>query len=86
MPEISRFFGIIVAMYYDDHQPPHFHVRYGSNKGRFAIDDLRMLDGDLSPRTRGLVIEWAALHQEELRRDWELAGRHEPLVPVSPLE
>ncbi len=86
MPEISRFFGIIVAMYYDDHQPPHFHVRYGSKKGRFAIDDLRMLEGTLSPRTRGLVIEWAALHQEELRRDWERAARHEPLMPVPPLE
>ncbi len=63
MPEISRFYGIVIAMYYNDHEPPHFHARYGSSKGRFAIDDLTMLDGDLSPRTRGLVSEWAALHQ-----------------------
>ena len=86
MPEISRFFGIIIAMYYDDHPPPHFHARYGSCKSRFAIDDLRMLDGDLSPRTRGLVIEWAARHLDELRRNWERAEAHEPLIPVPPLE
>jgi hypothetical protein len=86
MPEICRFFGVVVAMYYSDHDPPHFHARYGSKKGRFAVDDLRMIDGDLSPRVRGLVIEWASLHQEELRRDWELARSRQPLRPIPPLE
>ena len=86
MPEISRFFGIIIAMYYSDHLPPHFHARYGSQRGRVAIDDMRMLDGDLSPRVRGLVIEWAALHQQELRRNWELAGAQQPLERIRPLE
>jgi len=86
MPEISRFFGIVVAMFYADHEPPHFHVRYGSQKGRFAIDDLRMLDGSVGPRARGLIVEWATLHQEELRRDWERARRHQPLEPIPPLE
>jgi len=86
MPVISRFFGIIVAMYYNDHDPPHFHARYGSQRGRFAISDLRMIDGDLGPRVRGLVVEWASNHQDELRQDWELAQGRKPLVSIAPLE
>ena len=86
MPEISRFLGIVIAMYYNDHMPPHFHARYGSEKARFAIDDIRMIDGDISPRVRGLVTEWATLHQEELRRNWERAVAQEPLSRVAPLE
>ena len=86
MPEISRFLGIIIAMYYDDHAPPHFYVRYASQRARFALDDLRMLDGDVSPRVHGLVVEWASRHRQELAREWELAARHEPLFPIAPLE
>ena len=85
MPEISRFFGIVIAMFYNEHEPPHFHARYGSQKARFALDDLRMLDGDLGPRARGLVIEWASRHQAELRENWERAGRHQPLQSIEPL-
>lgn len=62
MPELSRFFGIIVMMFYDDHPPPHFHVRYGSQKAIVAIEALALLDGRLSPRALGMVMEWAALH------------------------
>ena len=62
MPEISRFFGMIIAMFYDDHAPPHFHVRYGGQRAIIAIDTLG-----------ALVTEWATQHQEELRQDWELA-------------
>ena len=86
MPEISRFFGIVVDMFYSDHEPPHFHVRYGSQRARFAIDDLRMLDGDLGPRARVLVLEWAALHQAELGQEWELVQSRRPLFPIAPLE
>ena len=86
MPEISRFLGMVISMYYDDHQPPHFHVRYGEHKATVAIDELRLLDGSLPPRVRGLVVEWATLHQEALRQDWELARAKQPLVPVPPLE
>lgn len=86
MPEISRFFGIVIAMYYNDHDPPHFHVRYGGTKAIFSIDQLTLLDGNLSPRVRGLVIEWAALHQEELLEDWNRARRMEELAPIAPLE
>jgi hypothetical protein len=86
MPEISRFFGIVIAIYYSDHEPAHFHARYGSQRARFAIEDLRLLDGDLSPRARGLAIEWASQHQAELRANWARAGRHEPLESIAGLE
>ena len=86
MPEISRFFGIIVAMFYNDHAPPHFHVRYGEQKAIIAIETLRLLEGKLKPRTLGLVIEWASLHQSELMEDWELARLMQPLKSIQPLE
>ena len=60
MPEISRFFGIIIAMFYDDHAPPHFHVRYGEQKAIITIDTLTISQGWLAPRAHGLVMEWAA--------------------------
>jgi hypothetical protein len=86
MPEISRFFGIIIAMYYDDHNPPHFHIRYGQQKAIFSIENMKLLEGNISPRTLGMVTEWAALHQKELLEDWELAQKHAPLKPISPLD
>jgi Domain of unknown function (DUF4160) len=86
MPEISRFFGIVIAMYYADHEPAHFHVRYGNERAIIAIADLRVLAGRLSPRALGLVTEWAARHRQELRNNWELAVRHASLVPIEPLE
>ena len=86
MPEISRFFGTVVAMYYNDHPPPHFHVRHGSQRAVIEIESLSLSEGHLSPRVLGLVIEWASLHQDELLADWELARQQLPLNPVSPLE
>ena len=66
MPEISRFFGIVVQMYYADHDPPHFHVRYAGQKALIAIETLALQRGTLSPRALGHVAEWAALHRAEL--------------------
>lgn len=86
MPEISRFFGIIISMYYNDHTPPHFHARYAEQKAIIEIDTLRRIDGSLSPRVFGLVIEWATQHQRELREDWALARQNEPLHRIAPLE
>jgi len=57
MPEISRFFGILIAMNYNDHPPPHFHARYGNNKAIIDIRTLRLLEGELPPRVFGLVME-----------------------------
>jgi len=73
-------------MFYNDHEPPHFHVRYGAQRARFAIEDLRMMDGNLGPRARGLVVEWATLHQDELQKEWLLAKSRRPLFRISPLE
>ena len=69
MPEICRFLGIIIAMYYNDHSPPHFHARYGDAKAEIEIQTLTVLAGKLPPRVLGLVIEWASQHQEELLMD-----------------
>jgi hypothetical protein len=86
MPEISRFFGIIIAMYYSDHAPPHFHVRYAGQKALIGIENLAVLKGSLSPRVLGLVVEWAALHKQGLLENWQLARREAPLRPIEPLE
>lgn len=86
MPEISRFFGIIILIYYSDHPPPHFHVRYGEQRAIVSIESLAILEGKLAPRVLGLVIEWAFMHREELMADWERARRQEPLEPIAPLE
>src|ERR1035437_1837322 len=86
MPEISRFFGIIVQMYYSDHEPPHFHVRYSGQKALIAIETVALLRGHLSPRALGLVTEWAAIHRAELMEDWNLARSEAHLKPIAPLE
>ncbi|MGL5194581.1 MAG: DUF4160 domain-containing protein [Chroococcales cyanobacterium] len=70
MPEISRFFGMVITMYYNDHAPPHFHVCYGQQKALITIETLTLLEGQLKPRALGLVIEWAALYQSELMDNW----------------
>jgi len=86
MPEISRFFGIIVAMFYNEHNPPHFHARYGEYKVEIEIRTLSVLAGKFPPRALGLVVEWATQHQEELMADWELARRDAVLHHIAPLE
>ena len=86
MPEISRFFGIVVQMYYADHDPPHFHVRYAGHKALIVIATLTVLRGYLPPRALGLVTEWAAKHRAELMEDWNLARAESQLNPIAPLE
>ncbi len=86
MPEISRFFGIVIQMYYNDHAPPHFHVRYGNHRALIAVETLAVLKGELPPRALGLVIEWAAMHRNELIEDWNLARAETDLKSIAPLE
>jgi hypothetical protein len=86
MPEISRFFGIIITMNYNDHMPAHFHVRYGDQKAMIDIMALRLLEGRLTPRSFGLVMEWAVRHQAELMEDWQLARQNAVLRKIAPLE
>jgi hypothetical protein len=85
VPEICRFFGIIISMNYNDHAPPHFHVRYGGQKALVAIDPLLVIEGKLSPRTLGLIMEWAALHQNELLENWNLARNLQTPSRIEPL-
>jgi hypothetical protein len=86
MPEISRFFGIVIKMFFGDHAPPHFHAEYGNEKAVFDIRTLMLIRGSLSPRAFGLVIEWAAQHQSELLDLWERASKNESLYKVPPLK
>lgn len=86
MPEISRFFGITIAMYYNEHNPPHFHARYGSYKVEVEIRTLAILAGNLPPRAMGMVVEWASNHQEELMENWNLAQARDMLRSIHPLE
>ena len=85
-PRSAVSFGIVVQMYYADHDPPHFHVRYAGQKALIAIETLALLRGTLSPRALGLVAEWAALHRAELMEDWLLARSEAELNPIAPLE
>jgi len=86
MPEISRFYGIIVAMFFGDHNPPHFHARYGAEKVAIEIETLRILEGHLPPRALGLVIEWASQHKNELMQNWELAKNNQAPKKIEPLK
>ncbi|HBL27886.1 MAG TPA: transcriptional regulator [Acidobacteria bacterium] len=85
MPEICRFYGIIIKMYFDDHNPPHFHAEYGSEEALMDINSLALIAGQLSPRALGLVAEWASLHQAELKACWEKARSLESLGKIEPL-
>lgn len=86
MPEISRFLGIIIAMYYNEHNPPHFHAKYGEYKIEIAIKTLSVLAGNFPPKAMGLVMEWATLHQDDLMVDWALARENAELNRIDPLE
>ncbi len=85
MPEISRFYGIVVRLFYGDHGPPHFHAEYAGEQVKIGIKDLTVLRGRLAPRALGLVMEWAAMHQSELLTAWERAERQEAPGRISPL-
>ncbi len=85
MPEISRFYGIVIQIYYGDHQPPHFHVNYAGHVAKIDIDTLALIDGSLPPRARGLVTEWASLHQDELREAFRKAASFEEPSKIAPL-
>jgi len=72
-------------MFFDDHNPPHFHARYGDYRVAVEINSLRVLEGRIPPRALGLVMEWASQHQSELLRNWELANNNQPPEKIAPL-
>jgi len=85
MPEISRFLGVVIRMYYRDHAPPHFHATYGDYEITVEIES-GVTDGKFPRRAMTAVLDWFELHQEELRENWERARREEPLQGIQPLE
>ena len=85
MPEISRFFGIVIQMYIGDHNPPHFHALYAGHKALVDIQAQEFIRGDLPPQARANVVKWMRLHTEELMADWEMAQRDEKPLPIEPL-
>ena len=85
MPEISRFYGIIVTMFINDHNPPHFHIRYDEYRAIIEIGSGK-ITGTLPPRAMKLVVEWLNLHREELYENWDLLRRGEQFKRIKPLE
>lgn len=89
MPEISRFFGIVVRMFAEagsPHHVPHFYASYQGDKVVYGINPVVRLEGSLPRKQERLIEAWAELHQEELKRDWELLRAGENPVPVAPLQ
>ncbi len=86
VPEISRFLGIVVAMYYNDHEPPHFHARYGKHEIRVNIESGEIMSGTFPPRARKHILKWLDLHRSALVENWKLAREREPLRKIEPLE
>ncbi len=73
-------------MFFNDHEPPHLHAIYADDEALIEIETLAIYRGELPRRALGMVLEWAVLHREKLRRDWDLARGGRPLDPIAPLE
>jgi Domain of unknown function (DUF4160) len=85
VPQISRFYGIVITMYYDDHGGPHFHARYAEHNAKIAIKSGAVLRGLLPQRALRLVREWAGIHRDELEENWLRARSDESLMKIEPL-
>jgi hypothetical protein len=85
MPELSRFLGMVISIYFDDHNPPHFHVEYNDNEALISINDLSVMRGNLPPRVMGLAMEWARLHQTELLENWNMVKDNGKYYKIEPL-
>ena len=84
MPTISMFYGIVIRMYYDDYNPPHFHAFYGEDKGIFNFDG-EMIDGNIPNSKIKLITAWTLIHKDELIANWQLAKNSENLYNINPL-
>lgn len=85
VPTISRFFGVTISMFHDDHGHPHFHARHAQGTARIRIDQIEAIDSSLARRQLRLVLAWAELHQQELLENWQQARAHETLNKIEPL-
>jgi len=86
VPTISRFHGITIAMYFDDHGHPHFHARHAEGEAKVRIDDIEVIDSNLGRRQLRFVLAWAELHQAELEENWRRARSGETLQEIEPLK
>jgi len=86
MPEICRFYGIVIRMYVQDHYPPHFHAYYNEYEILIDINNFSIIAGDFPPKAMGLVIEWAVLHKKELYENWNLACEKKHTFKIEPLK
>jgi len=86
MPTLRVFYGIVVQMFWRDHNPPDFHALYGEHEALVDLRDLRTIRGSLPRRAMALVLEWAAEHREELMEDWNLCSQLKPPKPIEPLK
>jgi hypothetical protein len=86
MPWVSEFFGVVIATYFSDHNPPHFHAEYAGHEAEFSIHTLEIVEGHLPRRAQALVVEWASLHRRKLQADWERARQQVPLEEIEPLD
>ncbi len=86
MPRISKYYGIAIYMYYQDHAPPHFHAIYGEHEAVFEIATAKVAEGALPNRATKLVRTWARLHREELQENWDREQAGEALQQIEPLD
>jgi hypothetical protein len=86
VPEISRFFGIVIRMYFLDHEPPHFHASYAGAEAQVKIRPVGLLAGSLPARALALVVEWTMLHEAELLENWRRLHQDEPPLRIDPLD
>lgn len=86
MPTISMFRGIKITMYWNDHMPPHFHATYGGETVLVSIVDLEVIEGSLPSKQMKMLLGWAALRQDQLMDNWELAARKQELFEIEPLK
>lgn len=85
VPTISRFYGIAIRMFFDDHSFPHFHARHAEGEAKIRIDNLEVLDSNLGRRRLRMVLAWADAHQDELTEHWRRARARETLRTIDPL-
>lgn len=84
MPEVSRFYGIIIKMFYNDHNPPHFHAEYGEFKVVVSIEK-GIVKGEMPGTALKLILEWLMLHKKELLNNWENIEQKKPVKHIEPL-
>jgi hypothetical protein len=83
---VSRFFGILIRMFFNEHAPPHFHAEYGEFRATINIRTLSVQEGRLPRRALELVLDWAELHQADLLNNWDQCQQHQAPDPIAPLE